>query len=305
MPFRNMKKEIFQTIISFSIILVGIIFILLFGCGKQEEERKVSAIPQRVISLSPALTEIMFSLGLESNVVGVTSHCKYPPEAQRKPQVGTIFSPNFDVMSSLKPDCVLLASQDVEKISRVKSFGWHPEVFPDKTIEDVFAAIRYLGKRFGVPERAKYLEEELEGRLEALRKKTGGHEAVRVLLVVSRNYESSQLEEVYLAGHDGLCEPLLAIAGGKNVYSGSMPFPKVSAEGLISMNPDVILEIVPDEILRNVPKESLDAAWQRLSKVNAVRNQKIFRIAESEAALIPGPSMVLWAEKTAAILSNF
>ena len=74
---------------------------------------------------------------------------------------------------------------------------------------------------------------------------------------------------------------------------------------LDAMNPDVILEIVPDEILRNVPKESLDAAWQRLSKVNAVRNQKIFRIAESEAALIPGPSMVLWAEKTAAILSNF
>lgn len=305
-----MKRQFSQWTVCYPVFLLGALTawgILFFGCGQRNETgnaKSESDVPQRVVSLSPALTEIMFSLGLDSKVVGVTAHCKYPPEAQRKTQVGTIFTPNFEAMSSLKPDCALLASQDVEKIARIRSFGWRPEVFQDKTIEDVFETIHRLGRLFDATERADQLVEEMRGRLETLRKKTQGNAPVRVLLVVSRNYESSRLEEVYLAGRDGLCEPLLEIAGGKNVYSGSMPFPKVSAEGLLSMEPDLILEIVPDEILKKTSKEALDSAWLTLPSLKAVRNRKIFHIAESEAALIPGPSMVLWAEKAADVLKN-
>ena len=286
------------------------ILLLWTGCSRTENSGEsgtseaAAAVPQRVISLSPAMTEMMYALELEPYLIGVTDHCKYPPEAQQKPTVGTIFSPNLEKIASLRPDCVLMTCRQPEKEAQMRSFGWDPLPIHDETLDDVFAGIETLGKRFQVPDRAEKLNDSLKARLRTIQERTRTLPKLRVLLVVSRNYASGQLEDVYAAGHDGLCEPLLDIAGGKNAYEGRSPYPKVSQEGILAMDPDVILEIIPDTAASEQTQESLDRAWQTLPMLSAVRTNRIYRIPESSAALIPGPSLVLWTETTASVLEK-
>ena len=284
-------------------------FLILTGCGEKThgprtsaDPEKGSSVPQRVVSLSPAMTEMMYALGLENHLIGVTDHCKYPPEAQTKPTVGTIFAPNLEKIAALRPDCVLMTCRQPDKEAQMRSFGWDPLPMHDETLDDVFTGIETLGKRFQVHERAEKLNDSLKERLHVIQERTRTLPKLRVLLVVSRNYASGQLEDVYAAGHDGLCEPLLDLAGGKNAYEGNSPYPKIAQEGIIAMDPDVILEIVPDSTAAEQTKESLDRAWQTLPMLSAVRTGRIYRIPESTAALIPGPSLVLWTEMTAEIL---
>lgn len=287
-------------------LLISFFLWVLIGCVPQNKPSEPDAgPPQRVVSLSPAMTEIMYALELEDRLVGVTIHCKYPPEAQRKTQVGTVFKPNLELLAKLNPDRILMNTHYAELEATFRRFGWIPEPIHDERVEDVFAAIRHLGRLFQVEDRAEELAEGLEQRLENLRESTQNDQKIRVLLVVSRNYTSPRLEDVYVTGHDGLCEPLLEAAGGVNAYTGKSPFPKVSPEGILSMNPDVIMEIIPDSVRANVSDEELDRAWQTLPGLRAVQDHKIVRLTESDAALIPGPSMVDWAEKTASLLSQY
>lgn len=186
-------------------------------------------------------------------------------------------------------------------------FGWRTEQLSDQSVEDVFTAIQKLGDLFHVSDRAQMLTQELKSRLDALRKRTENQPKLRVLVVLSRNYDAKTLEEVYIVGHDALCAPLLEVAGGQNAYTGTSPFPKVTPEGVLHLAPEVILEVMPDQFLSENSEtvtETFNRAWGTLPMLPAVRNGKIFRVRESDAALIPGPSMILWAEKTAEILEN-
>lgn len=312
---------------SFLILCVGCVLFILFavGCsrtpsqndetltipadltipsesGTRDEEKSTECrdctIPVRVVSLSPAITEIMYALGLEDRLVGVTRFCKYPPEAQKKTIIGTIFNPNLEMMAVTHPDYVLMNDRTPENVAIFKKYGWRVQTFHDECLEDVFASIRALGTLFHVSDRAENLVAALEERLERLRSSAQNLPPKRVLLVLSRNYESAQLEEVYITGRDGLCEPLLEAAGGVNAYDGTSAFPKVTPEGILSMHPDVILEIVPDQVREHWNDEALDRAWNSLP-IPAAQKGNVQRLTESEAALIPGPSMISWAEKAA------
>ncbi len=297
------------TLLPFLFLLSFLLFPFLKFCHHSSlpKDSVSETVPERVVSLSPALTEMVYALGQENRLVGVTKHCKYPPDAQNKPEIGSVFSPNLEKIGVLKPDRILMNAEYPELSASFAQFGWRTEELSDQSVEDVFTAIQKLGALFHVPEHALTLTQELESRLDTLRKRTENQPKLRVLVVLSRNYDAETLEEVYIVGHDALCAPLLEVAGGQNAYTGSSPFPKVTPEGLLHLAPEVILEVVPDRFMTENPEtapETLDRAWGTLPTLPAVRNGKIFRVRESDAALIPGPSMILWTEKTAEILEN-
>ena len=124
----------------------------------------------------------------------------------------------------------------------------------------------------------------------------------RVLFVVGRNHDAEGPEEVYITGNDGFCNALLEAAGGGNAYTGRNPFPKVSLEGILHMNPDVIVESVPAAIRGRISDEEIVRAWRNVD-VAAVRNGAIY-VMDDRPALIPGVSMVGWAEKLQEKLSG-
>lgn len=256
-----------------------------------------------MVSLSPSLTETIYLLGAEEKLIGVTRFCEYPPEAKTKERVGGFLDPNYEAIYRLRPDVVLIPGGAVELRKTLENYHLRVVECPQKTVDDVLASTRLLGEILGCSERAEELVQETLRRLEKIRQAGVGRPRPRVLFVVGRNYSAELPEEVYLVGKDGLCDAVLELAGGENAYTGEIAFPKVSVEGILRMNPDVILEITPDAGVMALSDEAFLAPWKRLPQLDAVRNDRVFRLC-GNPPLLPSPSLLQWVEKTAELLRD-
>jgi ABC-type Fe3+-hydroxamate transport system substrate-binding protein len=110
------------------------------------------------------------------------------------------------------------------------------------------------------------------------------------MIVVDRSRPRS-LEQIYIAGNDGFFSKMIELAGGINVYEGSIAFPAVSAEGILQMNPEVIVELVPKERLQENSVDELIGDWETLTGVDAVEKNRVFLLTNDYAS-IPGPRFV-------------
>ena len=271
------------------------------GCEKTPspvENGNVSAKTYtHVVSLTPAITEIIYALGREDRLIGVSKFCQYPPEAQEKMIVGGFYDANREVLVKLAPDVVFvqIGENDVQK--NLENVGVKTHGLELRSVDAAYESISQLGVMLQAEAEASELVAEMKGRMEALRQNAKKMFPVRkrVLLVVGRNYEADGPEEVYITGNDGFCNALVEAAGGENAYTGRIPFPKVSLEGILLMNPDVIVEYIPAEYREKISDEKIVRAWRNVD-VAAVRNGAIY-VMDDRPALIPGVSMVGWAEK--------
>ncbi len=120
--------------------------------------------PQRIISLAPSLTEILFALGLGDNIVGVTTFCDYPEEAKKKPKIGGMSNPSLEAVISLKPDVVVLTTDGNPKEfeERLVSLKIKTYVYEARTITELPQGIRNLANAMGVKERGERLAKSIE-----------------------------------------------------------------------------------------------------------------------------------------------
>lgn len=257
--------------------------------------------PKRVVSLSPAITEIVYALGRENRLIGVTRFCRFPPEAKQKPQVGGYYDVNRELITKLHPDVVLLPVGENEVRGSLEAVGLRTCSLDLRSVDAVYETIFRIGRLLDAGAEATTLVESLKTRMRTLSR---GAEAIprksRVLLIVGRNYDATHPEDVFITGNDGFCNALLSVVGAENAYTGRTPFPKVSVEGILAMNPDVLIESVPTALRQEIPDAEITRAWQTVN-VNAVRNGRIY-LMDDDPPLIPGVSMVAWAEKLQRIL---
>ena len=123
-----------------------------------------------------------------------------------------------------------------------------------------------------------------------------------VLMSVGRSIGSGSLEEVYIAGLKTHFNELLELAGGRNVFDNAeMIYPMVTAEGIINLNPDIIIDIVAETDSRNLSKKEIIKEWHIVSDVNAVKNHKIF-VLTNDYTVIPGPRIILLLQDFARIV---
>ena len=279
--------------------------LVLAGCSKKTPSPvREGVAAERLVSLSPAITETLYALGAEDRLIGVSRFCKYPPEATLKPKVGGRLDPNVEAIYKLKPDVVLIPAGAVDLIQKLEPMGLRTLELPQNTVQDVFETIQRLGTLCGRQTEADALVRSLKERLEKVRQKSGQKPARRALLVVGRNYASEQLEDVYITGQDGLCSALLQFAGGTNAYVGRQAFPKISVEGILSLNPEVIVEITPTAGAEDLTPEKLRGPWlNTLPQLEAVKKERLVFL-ENEPPLLPSPSMVDWTENLALKLSQ-
>ncbi len=294
--------------VNFSVLRAFFLIFLCFfvGCGEKnaaERENIRAEVPEtdenftQIVSLSPAITEMIYALGREDRLIGVTKFCKFPPEAQQKTLVGGYYDVNRELLMKLRPEVVLVPVGENEVLARVEGVGLRTLAFDLRTVAGVYDSIRRLGEMLDARAEAAVLVEDLESRMETLRQNAAKMFPVqkRVLFVVGRNYTAHRPEDVFITGNDGFCNALLAAAGGENVYRGNTPFPKISTEGLLIMNPDMIVESVPTALRQKQSDAEILRAWQTLD-VKAVRDGRIL-LMDDDPPLIPGISMVAWAEK--------
>ncbi len=257
---------------------------------------------ERIISLSPSVTETLFALGLGDRIVGVTRFCNYPPEAREKVRLGGYVDPNYEAVAMLEPDIVIVLEEHEEVQKFLAELDITCLVVANKNIDDILGTITVLGETFDVEKRSEALVSGIRGRIAEIQKKTDGLPRPSVLISVGRNVGTGSLEDVYVAGGNTYYDELIRYAGGRNAYTGAnVPYPVISAEGLLHLDPDCIIDLVPALVGKGVDRAAILKDWETVPGLEARKNGKIF-VLDGDYMVIPGPRFVMFLEDLVRIL---
>lgn len=278
----HMRKVKFRIIILFLIVSIFLsssvnATLLIDDIGRTVN---VSDSPQRIISLAPNITEILFYLNLGNKVVAVTDFCNYPEGAKKKPSVGLLLSPDMEKIVSLKPDLVFATVEGNREdiVSNLQRFNINVYVLNPHSMEDVLMNIRRIGNITGQDGIARDKVKNLTNRIDAIKKKVAGSRRVRVLYLVSH-------EPMISVGPGSFIHDIIEIAGGMNIFSQSpIRYPHVNMEEILSKDPEVI--IAPPDIA-----ESIRSWEKRWGDISAIRNKRVYSI-ETDIISRPGPRIV-------------
>ena len=237
---------------------------------------------QRIISLAPSVTEILFAVGLDSEVVGVTTFCDYPPQAKLKPKIGSSI-PNLEAILGLKPDLVLgqefIRPDTLAKLEqlRVPIFLMSP-----KTVEDIFGHINTVGRLVGHEKEARGVVQGLRDRLSDLRRRMGSVKRVRVFYIVNS-------EPLISVGSGSFIHQMLELAGGENIVGRTQTaYPKVSLEEVLRRDPEVLL--FPVGTSEGIP-EAEQQQWRKWTSLSAVSQNRLYQV-KGEFVNRPGPRVI-------------
>jgi len=256
---------------------------------------------QRIVSLSPSITETLYALGLGDRVGGVTRYCTFPPEVQAKTKVGGFLDPSLETLVALRPDLVVMLTEHEASIPGLRELAFHRLVVNHRSLEGILESIATIGRQSNRRERAEALLAELRSRMAAVQRATAASPRVRVMLCVDRTRGTGGITDCYVAGPDGYLDQLITLAGGQNVFADELaPFPVVSVEGILHANPEVVVELAAGQ---EEHVADLRADWASLPGLAAVRVGRVHVITDGFAP-IPGPRFVLLLERLQALLTT-
>lgn len=270
------------------------------GCGIAVEPPEAS--PRRLVSLAPSVTEILFALGLGERVVGVTRYCDFPPEAAERTVVGGYLDPSYETIVALEPDRVLLIQDHEGTERRLAQLGLSTLRVDHHDVAGIFASIDSIAADCGVSERGEELRRHLDGRLAAVAAAVPEGPPPRVLVVVGREAGSGSVTSAWVAGPGAFYEDVLRLAGASNAcVEGMVPYPELSREGIGHLDPDIIVDIQPRLDEQGLDPARVEADWQALSEVRAVREGRVV-VLTGDYMEIPGPRVVEAVETLAAAI---
>ena len=243
--------------------------------------------PQRIVSLAPSITELLYALGLEDRVVGVTDYCVYPPRVADKPQVAGFSSINFEALLRVRPDLVLLPVDKIVSRVRLEQLGIPVMLLDTHSMHGFMDAVETFGRAAGRDEQAQALLTDMRMALDAAKTRAHGHPKPRVLFVVMHsNRGKGHTSEVNIIGRENFFSEMIEAAGGVNAYQGNLPFPLLSREAIIFLNPEVIIDITPPGMGANL--EAMRRYWEGFSGVSAIAHDRLHIITDASAT-VPGP----------------
>ena len=254
---------------------------------------------QRIVSLSPHLTELVFAVGGGSKLVGVMSFSDYPDAAKKIPRIGSHNTVNYEAIIKMQPDLVLAwaSGNGLEKINKLKYLGFSVYVSEPNKLEDVASSLRKIGLLLGEKTAGNREADSFLGRLIKLKKSYTKQSPISVF------YQLSDEPMMTLSGRH-IISDVISLCGGRNVFHEALPLVlKVSAESLIRSNPQVVIAgaeknnqsrwlsrwkqrppsmvvknkhiyfIPPDLLARHTPR-IIDGAEMMCSFLSQVRNNK-------------------------------
>ena len=277
LPVRRVLLPMERARRRFGGLLAGALALLLVSCAPAPPQA-ARAVPRRVVSLAPSLTEVVYGLGEGDRLVGVCAQCDYPEAARRLPKVGGYLSPSVEAVLGVRPDLVLVVPSpgNRESVRALERAGIRVLVAADRTLDDLWAGIAAVADALGVPERGEAMTSKVRGKLQAVRARVEGLPPRRVLLVVGHR-------PLIVAGGGTLQDELLRTAGGVNVAADAgTAFPEVPLELVVARAPDVILDAAMGS---EAGGRELFAAFETIP---AVRQNRIVTLAP-DALFRAGP----------------
>jgi iron complex transport system substrate-binding protein len=261
------------------------------GLGRQVT---INAVPQRIVSLAPSNTEILFALGLGDKVVGVTEYCNYPEAAKTKPKVGGFSTVDIEKVVSLRPDLVL-ATQIHSKtiIPALEKLGLTVVALTPSSLTGVLDSITLVGKITGQSKEASELIKDLSTRIKAIADKTqklSPAQRPRVFYVTWH-------DPLWTAGTGTLSNDVISQAGGQNIASDITGDKTIDLETVINRDPEVIIVSVGMGTGEDSPWQYIKSE-SRLKNTQALLTGRVYKI-DGDLIHRPGPRIVEALEQMA------
>ncbi len=239
---------------------------LLFSLG-HALALSAPSIPARIVSLVPNITEELFDLGVENRIVGVTTYCQRPPEAQSKERVGTVVEVNVEKIISLRSDLVIASPlTDHKQIKKLQAMGIRVEIFPPpQDFQALCNSFLQLARMVGRKEQANVIAQQAERDLDNIKRKVKGLSKPRVFVQIGER-------PLVAAGGDSFIDDFVTFAGGENIAREAKTS-AYSREEVVRRNPDIIIIAK-----MGMAGEQEKATWMRYKTIRAVQTNKIFMV---------------------------
>lgn len=268
---------------------------LLAGCSARPGPPDAGG--QRLVTLSPAITETVFAIGAGEQVVGISDYADWPPEALSRPKVGSALSPNYEAIARLRPTLIL----DEQAVHAPE--GSLPQLAPVKVLpwlklDEVVGSVRELGRITGQPAKADALAERLRWTLS----RPAPKDAPRVLLALGDN--PGPLSSVWYMKAHSLHGAALEAAGARNAVSDDAPGPpNLSLEKVLALDPDGVVVLVVADKLDAQEEERYLSSWRELSALRAVK-QGHLRLVHGRGVQSTGPRILELVEQLRAAVQS-
>jgi iron complex transport system substrate-binding protein len=228
------------------------------------------APPRRVVSLVPSATELLFALGGEDRLVGVTDYCDWPPAARQKPSVGGMVAPSLESIVALRPDVVIAtdSGNQHETFDHLGRLGIPVYLVHANRLSQVMEVAARLGELAGRQTTVPTLTEGLRQRIQAVVRAVAPYRRPRVLYVLWP-------EPLIVPGRDAIVTELIQLAGGDSITAEeSGDYPRFSVEAAVARAPEVIVLARHGTGSAPIARER----WDRLGSLAAVRAGRVYSV---------------------------
>jgi iron complex transport system substrate-binding protein len=280
-------------------LVPGLMLFLLINCTGNRPD--LSSKQKRIISLSPHLTEIIYVLGAQKDLIAVSSFCLFPPEVKEKEKIGGLFDPNLEKILSLAPTHLFGVPSHQKLDQDLQKFNLHITMLSNETVAEVLKTIDTVGQILGYPDQARAEIDRIQTELNALKLKNHHKKAPTAMLVIGR--EAGTLQNLMVAGKQTFLNELWILAGGSNAFSDlPVRYATVNLEGIIERNPQLIIQFDSTQP-RGIYQNREEPEWEFLKDVTAVQKKQIYIIG-GDHVFIPGPRLTLLAEDFAEVIGR-
>ena len=250
--------------------------------------------PTRVIALAPSITEIIYDLGQEKRLVGVTQYSTYPSEAESLPRVGSYVRLDIEKIVAPKPDLCIATKDGNPKhiVDKIVSLGIPVYVINPRNLQQIMDTITRLGLLLHAEQVAKELVSDMEKRIGQVQARVkNSSDRPRVFFQIDA-------EPLFSAGTNTFIHELIELAGGINTTAGEVSYPRYSWEDIIVLQPEIVLI---SSMAGGLTPEYLLNSWKKWNLLSAVKNDQIF-VVDAELFDRPTPRLVDGLEVIAAII---
>jgi len=250
--------------------------------------------PKRIVSLAPNITEILFSLGLDEEIVGVSIHCNFPEKAKSKDRVGSYISLDFEKITFLKPDLIIATGvgNTRDMVDRLEKLGFQTYVIYPKNFDDILQSIGHIGQVVNREKEARRIIEEMRKRSQRVIELTKGLPRPKVFIQIGDI-------PIVTVGRGSFADDLIRLAGGENIAGKEKEvYPRFGMEEILKRSPEVIVisSMNPKGDYQKILQE-----WTRWKTIPAVKNGRIHLI-DSDLLDRPSPRIIDGLEELARAL---
>ncbi len=284
-----------ETIPSAKYILFLFLTLIAFSCGKQLKEKpdkknfitdalgnkfELSQPPERIITLAPNLTEMVFELGAGEKLVGNTLFCNYPDEAKSVEKIGDMLTVDYEKIVTLHPDLIFITKEGNKKNIYQKLISLKQKVFVSdpKSYADIKETFLKMGKILGEEQTALQKIKAWDRLIDSVKNEVKNSTTGSVMFLVS-------VKPIMLAGKNTFIDEILSICGLQNIADSSrLRYPVFSREEIVKKNPDYIILFAS----KNLKAENVKNAYPEWKELNAVKNNNIIFV-DPDLFARPGP----------------